>query len=380
MDGIIIGAGIGGLASAIALQKRGIAARVFEAAPSLAPVGAGIIVPPNAMNILARLGLAEHVRDTGKPIEGFAILDRQGKAISKISAHFAQNGASYQSVAIHRGQLQQVLLGALLPDSISLGKACAHIELQTGRAEAKFHDGTSASGDFVIGADGIRSSVRQAIFPDGRLRYSGQTCWRGVATLTLPEQWAHQFTEIWGRCGVFGFVAINASQVYWYATQQAPAAGLDDLHQVKQQLIERHGTHIEQAAELIARTEASAIIRNDLFDLAPLKSWSRGCAVLAGDAAHAMLPNLGQGGAQAIEDSWVLAEMLQRYASPASAFAQYQRVRYKRVRKIVDISRKLAQVSGFCNATLSEIRDRLFRATPGFVSAQQFRGVYGLPY
>jgi len=377
---MIIGAGIGGLATAIALQKRGMAVRVFEAASALSPVGAGILVPPNAMNILARYGLDEQVRVAGKPIDCFAILDRHGKPISQVSAHYGQQGSSHQAVAIHRGQLQQVLLSALSADTLMTGKSGARIDLYADHAEALFEDGTTTSGAFVVGADGLRSVVRHTVFPHNRLRYSGQTCWRGVATLALPDKWANQFVEIWGRCGVFGFVPINASQVYWFATQRASAQGVDDMRDVKQRLIDLHGSRIEPVAELIAQTEASQIIRNDLFDLAPLKSWTQGRAVLIGDAAHAMLPNLGQGGAQTIEDSWVLAQMLATHPSYEAAFARYQVVRYKRARKIANISRDLANVSILCNATMASLRDTLFRAIPTFVSARQFRDVYDMPY
>lgn len=380
MGGIIIGAGIGGLTMAIALQKRGVPVRVFEAASALTPIGAGILLPPNAMNILARYGLAEQVRAAGKPIDHFAILDRHGKLISQVSAHYAQQGASHQAVAIHRGQLQQVLLNSLMVDTISTGKSCARIDLFADRAEALFADGTTASGPFVVGADGLRSTVRHAVFPRHRLRYSGQTCWRGVATLKLPDKWESQFVEIWGRCGAFGFVPINESQVYWFATQRASAQGVDDMGGVKRRLIGLYGSLIEPVAELIAQTEASQIIHSDLFDLAPMKSWAQGRAVLIGDAAHAMLPNLGQGGAQAIEDSWVLSETLATTNSFEEAVQRFQMLRLARVRKIAGMSRDLAKVSSLCNVTLHDIRDTLLRRAPVFITASQFRSIYGIPY
>ena len=380
MSGMIIGAGIGGLATAIALQKRGVPVRVFEAASALSPIGAGILVPPNAMNILARYGLAEQVRAAGKPIDRFAILDRHGKLISQVSAHYAQQGSSHQAVAIHRGQLQQVLLNGLMADTIATKKSCVRINLPADRTEALFVDGTTVSGAFVVGADGLHSVVRHAVFPQNRLRYSGQTCWRGVATLTLADKWANQFVEIWDRCGAFGFVPISASQVYWFATQRAPAYGVDDMHDVKQCLIDLHGSLIEPVVELIAQTETSQIIRNDLFDLVRLKSWTKGRAVLIGDAAHAMLPNLGQGGAQAIEDSWVLSEALATTKSYEEAFIRFQSLRLARARKIAGMSRDLANISGLCNATLRNVRDTLLRRTPAFITAYQSRSIYGMPY
>lgn len=377
---LIIGAGIGGLSTAIALQGRGVAGRVFEAASTLSPVGAGILVPANAMNILERYGLAGQVRGKGVPIESFVVLGRHGRVISKLSASYMQNGVSQQAVAIHRGQLQQVLLRALSPDALSTGKQCVHIRTHTDHAEARFGDGTKASADFIVGADGIRSAVRRLTFPDSALRYSGQTCWRGVATITLPAQWANQFTEVWGVHGQFGFVPISKSQVYWFATRNLPANGVDDTQHIKQQLTDMFGPMLEPVAELVAQTDENNIIRNDLFDLTPLRSCVKGRVVLIGDAAHAMMPNLGQGGAQAIEDSWVLGEVLATSKSVEEAFSRFQTMRRARARKIAGMSRDLARISSLRNATVCDIRDALFRRTPAFITERQFRGIYGMPY
>ena len=354
--------------------------QVYEAASALSPVGAGILLPPNAMNILERYGLAEQVRGQGVPIESFAMLDRHGRTISKVSARYMQNRASHQAVAIHRGQLQQVLLGALRPDTLFTGKTLVQISTRSDRIEATFSDGTKASSEFIVGADGIRSAVRKRLFPTSTLRYSGQTCWRGVAALTLPVQWMNQFTEIWGIGGVFGFAPIGEQQVYWYATQKVVADGLDDTDHIKQMLTDTYGSLLEPIAALIAHTQVTHIIRNDLIDLAPLKSWAQGRSVLIGDAAHAVLPNLGQGGAQAIEDSWVLGEMLASSRSCEEAFMRYQKMRLARARKIAGISRNLANISSLCNATVCDIRDALFRRIPAFVTARQFQGIYGMPY
>lgn len=377
---LIIGAGIGGLSTAIALQGRGLAARVFEAASTLSPVGAGILVPANAMNILERYGLAGQVRREGITIESFIVLDRHGRVISKLSASYKQNGVIQQALAIHRGKLQQVLVGALLPDTLFTGKRCMHISTHIDHAQAMFGDESKARANFIVGADGVRSAVRTLMFPDNKLRYSGQTCWRGVATMMLPIEWANQFTEIWGVRGQFGFVPISESQVYWFATRQLPASGVDDPERIKQQLTDMFGSMLKPIGELIAQTDGNNIIRNDLFDLAPLRSWAMGRVVLVGDAAHAVMPNLGQGGAQAIEDSWVLSETLATSKSVEEAFARFQIMRRARAKKIASMSRDLAKVSSLCNALLSDIRDALLRRAPAFITKRQFRDIYRVPY
>ena len=180
--------------------------------------------------------------------------------------------------------------------------------------------------------------------------------------------------------GNLGLYRFSESQVYWFATRSLPANGFDDMEHLKQQLTDRFGPILEPITEVIAQTDGNHIFRNDVFDLAPLKSWVRGRVVLVGDAAHAVMPNLGQGGAQAIEDSWVLSEMLTTSKSFEAAFARFQIMRRARARKIAGMSRNLAQMSSLRNFTLCDIRDALSRRTPAFITARQFRGVYGMPY
>ncbi len=310
MRGIIIGAGIGGLSTAIAMQMRQINVKVFEAATNLNPIGAGILVPPNAMNILDRYNLAQQVRDGGSPIESLVVIDSEGRGISKTPAHYSKNGIAHQTIAIHRGTLQKILLNALALGTLLTSKQCVEINTGVDGAEATFRDGTKISGEFLVGADGIHSKVRESIFPDSPLRYSGQTCWRGVSNIALPKKWLMQLTEVWGAGLRFGFVPIADTQVYWYATKREEAGGIDDATNIKQQLCDLYGEFLEPVGEIIMQTDPFSIIRDDISDLAPLTSWHSNSAVLMGDAAHASTPNLGQGGAQAIEDSWVLAEKI----------------------------------------------------------------------
>lgn len=380
MRGIIIGAGIGGLSTAIAMQMRDINVKVFEAATSLNPVGAGILVPPNAMTILDRYNLAQQVRDGGCPIESLVILDSEGKRISKTPAHYSKTGIVYQTIAIHRGTLQKILLSALAPDTVFTDKQCLAVSSGVNGAEATFRDGTKVYGEFLVGADGIHSRVRESIFPDSPLRYSGQTCWRGVSNMTLPPKWLMQLTEVWGTGLRFGFVPIAAAQVYWYATKREGAGGIDDPTNIKQQLFDLYGEFLDPVGEIISQTNPSSIIRDDISDLAPLTSWFSNSAILTGDAAHASTPNLGQGGAQAIEDSWVLAEKIASCETLQNAFEKFQASRFAKVNKIVRVSWQIGQATNLSNKMACEIRNTLFRCVPSFVAKQQSRWIYNVSY
>ena len=378
--GIIIGAGIGGLSTAIAMQMRHVDVKVFEAATNLNPIGAGILVPPNAMTILDRYNLAQKVRDGGSQIESLVVLDSKGKSISKTPAHYSKNGLVYQTIAIHRGVLQKILLSALAPDTLFTDKQCLGASASIDGAGATFRDGTKVCGEFLVGADGIHSKVRESIFPDSPLRYSGQTCWRGVSNMTLPQKCLMQLTEIWGAGLRFGFVPIADAQVYWYATKRETAGGIDDPRNIKQQLFDLYGEFLDPVGEIILQADPSAIIRDDISDLAPLKSWFSNSAILIGDAAHASAPNLGQGGAQAIEDSWVLAEKIANCETLQNAFENFQLLRFARVQKIVNVSWRIGKATNVSNKMACKIRNTLVRCIPSFMAKQQSHLIYDVSY
>ena len=176
------------LSTAIAMRQRGIDVDIFEAASKLTPVGAGILVSPNAMTILGRYGLSEHVQAHGSRIKSFVVIDTQVMVISNTPAEYSKNNITYPTVAIHRGKLQQILLAALPDKHVTTGKRCIEASIHVQGVAARFSDDSCVDGEFLIGADGIHSVIRESIFPNSLLRYSGQTCWRGIANIDLPRQ------------------------------------------------------------------------------------------------------------------------------------------------------------------------------------------------
>ncbi len=380
MKGIIIGAGIAGLSAAISMRQRGIDFEIFEAVSNLTPVGAGILVPPNAMAILSRYGLSEQVQEHGTRINFLVVVDSRARIISKTPADYSKNGTTYPTVAIHRGKLQQILLKALPDKHVTTGKRCIEANIHAQGVTARFSDNSRVDGDFLIGADGIHSAIRESIFPNSPLRYSGQTCWRGIANVELPRQWLTQLTEVWGAGLRFGFVPISRGQVYWYATKRESPGGTGDREKIKQQLMSIYSSFPDPIAEIISHTDMPSIIRDDIYDLAPLRSWSSGRAILIGDAAHASTPNLGQGGAQAIEDSWVLADKIASCKSLHEAFQSFQAARLSKVEKIVSVSWQIGRVTNLSNKLACVARNTLFRCVPTFVAKQQARFLYDVSY
>ncbi|WP_409526009.1 FAD-dependent monooxygenase [Nitrincola sp. MINF-07-Sa-05] len=380
MRGIIVGAGIGGLSTAIALRKHDIDVKVYEAATRLEAAGAGILVPPNALMVLDRYGLLKKVKESGVGLESLVICDNKGRKLSKTPAIYTKNGIQYQTIALHRAELQNTLLSSLHADSVITNKKCSNVIASQSVVDVLFEDGTSEIADFVIGADGINSQVRKSLFPTQKLRYSRQICWRGISEIQLSPKWCKQLTEIWGRGIRFGFVPIGASKVYWYATQVQGAVDLTNTSFVKGLLEATFKGFPDPVMEIIKQADSSKVIESRISDLYPMESWFSNTVALIGDAAHASTPNIGQGGAQAIEDSWVLSSQMSNCDTLREAFENFQKLRYSKVQKIVNSSWQVGQVTNYKNRIACNIRNNVFRFVPNFVIKRQSRLLYDIPY
>jgi 2-polyprenyl-6-methoxyphenol hydroxylase-like FAD-dependent oxidoreductase len=376
---LVIGGGIGGLAAALALHRRGLDAQVYEAAAELRPVGKGIWVPTNAMQVLDRLGLSGAITGAGWPLERIQVRTGAGGVLLDVDLHKVRAKYGHTTVSIHRAALVQVLADALPPGTLRLGKRCSGFEQAGGAVTVRFEDGTQARGDLLVAADGIRSVVREQLFPGVPLRYSGQTCYRGIADLELPADLARVCWEVWGGTVRIGFSAVGPRQVYWFAPVTAPPGG-ESGGALAERLAERYADFPAPIPEILRETPAEDIIRTDLYDFAPIGRWWQGRVVLLGDAAHAMTPNLGQGGAQAIEDAYVLAEQLARCATAEQAFQEYERLRQPKVRWIVNTAWRFGQLAHLRNRWLQRLRNLVLKGTPGWLNEKQFDRLYALNY
>lgn len=376
----IVGGGIGGLAAAIALRRRGFEPRLYEAAPELREVGAGIGVPPNAVQVLARLGLAEAVAAEGAPTRVAELRDAKAGLLRRAEMSFTVGGADYPTIAIHRGRLQRVLAAQLPPASIHTGMECTRVEQGGERVILRFADGASTDAELVVGADGLRSAVRRSIFPGVRLRYSGQTSYRGVTAYMLPPEFDGVGWEVWSAGARIGFSPIGHGEVYWYATMDAPEGGGDAPGTLRAKLAALAEPFPAPIPEIIAATDEARITRTDLTDFVPIPSWYRGRVVLLGDAAHATTPNLGQGGAQAMEDAWVLADRLAAGAAPEPALAEYERIRMPKARMVVDTSWRFGKLTHLGNPLARAARNLLFRALPERIARRQYDALYRLNF
>ncbi|HHG86406.1 MAG TPA: FAD-dependent oxidoreductase [Bacteroidetes bacterium] len=377
MKAIIIGGGIAGLSTAIALEKVGIEAEVFEAAPEIREVGAGIWMAPNAMQILNYLGVADVVMKVGNLIGQTNLTDQGLRLLSGMDLEKYLDAFGFTITAIHRGRLQSALLNGLRPDRVHPGKRFVRFEEGGNRVEAFFEDGSSAVGDILLAADGIHSAVRGQLFPQSQLRYSGQTCWRGIAKMSLPKGMQDQSYECWGNGRLrLGFSAISQEEVYWYAVAMAPEGERDEPGTGKAKLQRLFAGFASPMPEMLAATRADKVLRGDLSDLSRIERWYSGRVLLLGDAGHATTPNLGQGACQAVEDAWYISQALMDQPEVEAAFAAFEKHRRPRVDFVVNTSWRMGKVAHFPFAR--GLRNWLLKMAPQSTAKKMVSKLYSV--
>lgn len=376
----IIGGGIGGLTTAIALQQHGFDAHVYEAAPEIRPIGKGIWLPTNAMLVMERLGLAEELIALGMELDRIEIHDKTAGVLQSIDLVAVKKRFGRTTTSILRSDLQSTLAAHVAPGTLHLGKRCQRVSQTPGVARIDFADGTTEWAELVIGADGIRSVVRESVKPNIPLRFSGQTCYLGVANGGLSNKGAPIVKEIWGGTHRFGYSAVGAGKVYWFAPiavqERNTPAPTDPLTMLRT----AYADFPAPVQEILDCTDSAEIIKVDLNDFAPIHKWHEGGIVLLGDAAHAMTPNAGQGGAQAIEDAYALAKMLTEHDSLETALPAYTALRRPKAHRITTLAYRMGQLAHTRSLLLRTARNTIFKATPKRLNQQQIESLYSLNF
>ena len=380
-SGIIIGAGIGGLTTAIALAKKGIEVKIYEQAKKITEVGAGIWVAPNGLKVYEKLGISQDIINAGKTLEKISIIDLKNKPISVIDGEKIKSKHKFRTVAIHRATLQKILASYVPLENIFLNKTFKLYKQTEKSIIAEFEDGFVVEGDFLISAEGIKSNARMQILSDLNLRYSGQTSWRFVTDFNLPKEEESNMYEVWANAKGLrvGYSKINDTQVYVYITNFERAGGQDNLNTIKPDLLKLCSEFQPIIKDLIASCNENEIIRTDLFDFKPIAQWTDRRLALIGDAAHATTPNLGQGACQAIEDAFVIAQQLSLNSDIEKSFKSFQEKRIKKASFITNTSWQYAQMtntSGFAKSLVIGI----LRLTPNFINKKQLDRIYSLEY
>lgn len=378
---LIIGAGIGGLCTAVALQKQGFPVQVFEKAPQLKGLGAGLILATNAMKALAAIGIADEIQAEGFELGGFSILSEEGKILNAgVAASHVKKRYGYASYAIHRADLQKAFLNLLKPGTVQTGKSCKRVSQTEEGVVAEFDDGSTAEGICLIAADGIHSRIRQQQLPGVALRYSGYTCWRATVDAGDTGFGGNVGSETWGKKGRFGIVPLSNNRIYWFATHNAPENDEKMAEWKVKDLQENFSGYHEHIRTLLEKTRDEDLIWNDIHDFKPLETYAFGRVLLLGDAAHATTPNMGQGACMAIEDAAVLMSCLKTEESYVAAFEEFELRRRERNRWVVNTSYRIGAMGQWGNSFLSGFRNRFMRMTPGKTTERQLAKLFDVTF
>jgi 2-polyprenyl-6-methoxyphenol hydroxylase-like FAD-dependent oxidoreductase len=370
----IIGSGIGGLTTAIALEQKGFKVRIFEQTSQVKPLGAGIILANNAMQVFEKLGLRQAIEKKGNPISSMNITDAQLKALSKIDLAYFEQKHKVKNIAIHRGDLQEILINKLRSTKIELNHKLSNI-VQTGNNfELTFENEASIQSSNLIAADGLNSIVRQKLFPNNSIRQANQICWRGISDYNLSQQFQHELNEAWGTTERFGFVQIAPNKVYWYALksfeEDKKEFSLDELAQY-------FGSYHPTIKGIIDAANKEQIYTAEIADLKPTTLWYKENVCLIGDAAHATTPNMGQGACQAIEDAYVLSECLAKH-NVNKAFETFQKIRLPKAHLVVNTSWTIGKMAHLSNPLLIKLRNQIMRMTPNSINRKQSEKIFEL--
>jgi 2-polyprenyl-6-methoxyphenol hydroxylase-like FAD-dependent oxidoreductase len=368
MRAVVVGAGIGGLATAIALERAGVAPIVVERAPKLHEAGFGLVISANAVTALRLLGLRDGVAARGTKVRRAEIRSPNGELLTLIDYEALQ----WETYGLLRSELQQVMLDAVPVERLRLGTTCVGA---TADGKAFLEGAHPIVADIVVGADGIGSAVRRSLFGEEPLRYGGHRAWR-AGTHFDDDLVGDRFVEVWGAGGGFGFGPAGPGHVYWYCFEKVPEGG-PAPERPQEEFLRRYGAWFDPIPALIESTEPSAIEPTFTYDRRPRRTWGRGRVTLLGDAAHPMKPNIGQGAAQALEDAVVLGSCMAeaRDRDPEEALRAYERRRVRRANAVVRASRQAGRAAEVRSRLGVRVRDAVMKALPDRVAVARQRRI-----
>ena len=351
---LVVGGGVAGLTTAAALHRQGFAAELVERQQTWRAPGGGFLVHPNGMRMLGSLGLAAGVAQAGEVVRRWQSCDARGEVLSDTDLEALWDGAG-PCIGIERSKLQSALLPGVADVRARLGLSVVSLAQDEGHVRVGFSDGSTASYDLVVGADGIRSTVRAlALTADGP-RDLGAMNWRSIAPIRPAGLTALQMHL--GDACVFGLVPMGAGRTYGFAYVVQPRFR-DSLEGRLARLRNRFAAFGPRVREYLAALERDDQVICSAMEWITLDTWYTGRVVLVGDAAHASSPLMGQGGCMAMEDACVLAEELRAAATVERALASYASRRKPRVEWV----QRQSMAAGEILTKAPTVRDAALRA------------------
>jgi salicylate hydroxylase len=364
----IIGGGIGGLSAALAMQQRGFEVEVYEQSPELSEIGAGLNLSPNALKAFRALGVEDAATSIGFEPDFQLIRSwRSGRIIfrqPRKGALEARFGAGH--LTVHRADLLEVLSRPLPERIFRLGARCTAVIPGVKSAAARFADGSEIEADVIVGADGIRSVVRESLFGPEAPRFTGCVCWRGLVPMDKVPRGliSGDSTMYMGPHGHVVHYLVRRGELVNFVAHYDSDAWTEESWTRECDRSELMQTYAGWHDTLLRLYEcADRYYKWALYDRDPPERWSKGRATLLGDSAHAMLPYLGQGACMAIEDGYMLAATMARTPDDLdAALALYEQVRVPRTRRTVLGSRERARVNHLASPWARLKRNAAFAA------------------
>ena len=346
----LVGGGLGGLTAALALNRQGFEVHIFEQAGKLRELGAGIGLSPNPLKVLRALGLEEEVKRYGTAVEAITMRNwTTGQELFRQPLKGVNEGRfGVTNMQAHRGDLLNILAAAISTSQIHLGSRCVDVASSDRAASLTLSDGTQEQFDLVVGCDGIGSRVRAALHGPESPRFTGNMCWRAlVETQNLPPAHLPRDTTFWvGPGGHIATYYIRHGALVNVVAVRETAIWLEESWSCEADVAELIAAFPDVHDKLrILLEQAEQCFKWGLFDRDPLPTWSKQRVTLLGDAAHPMLPFLGQGVAMAIEDAYVLARELARSPDNVdSALRAYEAERVPRTAQVQLASRERGRI------------------------------------
>ncbi len=389
----IIGGGIGGLTTAIALRQFGFNSDVYEQAPQLLDVGAAIALWPNAMRVLTQLGMSQQILDHSGVMEEIRWLDSTGQLLNQVK--FDDGSQTTPAVALHRADLQEVLLNLLPPESVHLGCSLNEVSQTNDDITSTFTNGLVIESDFLVGADGIHSDVRSKLFNDHGPTYRGYMVWRGISSVAPNTISPNTAVELHGKGKRFGIGPVGQGRLGWWATANAPNTSPKAEERSADRKIWQRGETVSTTRskdtqrdllrlfdgwyrpviQLIESTPSISVLKTGAFDRDVSRTWGKGRIILLGDAVHPTTPNLGQGGCMAIEDAWVLAQCFKKDGPTEQALRNYESLRVKRTSQVARYSRAYGAVGQWENLFARGLRRTVVSLCPESVAKRAMQVV-----
>ena len=362
---LIVGAGIGGLTAALAMREGDMDVTVFEQAPRLQDVqaGGGLLVWNNGMRALREIGLHEEAEKSAAVLDLTTFNSYRGDVLATWPIERVAKDLGVPTVGVVRGDLHRVLANALGEEPIRVGAHYESHRVEDGGVTVRFSDGTEEHGDLLIVADGVRSTVRVDLLGRADLRSPGYWGIQAVVDFDHPLARHGTFATYWGPGSRFAYHHVGGGRLYWFAVEDGE--GNEPAAERIQIVRERLKSWPEPVPSIVAATPDEEIAVMDIADAKPVKRWGTGPTTLLGDAAHPILPNLGQGTSQALEDAVVLARSLRAEPDVVKALRAYEDKRAPRTAGLVKFSRNLGRIGRFKSKPAVAFRERFMKVGLG---------------